>query len=195
VLPSDVQGTPVPDLQSMDAPIQTPEEDFPEPVAADAVTPDSVVLPDDQETSVLDPQDVDAYEQTSGASPFVSTADGVPDFEGLPKESDPKVPILGLGDGSICSDLMGEMQINNANETHVADPSADDLDLEVVASLDQPREGPQSVHAIGVAQSPADLPSSGESFLDERLKSYKGNAMPNQIIARRDRQMSRNKSG
>jgi hypothetical protein len=57
------------------------------------------------------------------------------------------------------------MQINNANEPHVADPSVDDQDLEVVASLDQSREEPQSVHAIGVAQSPANLPSSDESFL------------------------------
>ncbi|MFN9958201.1 MAG: hypothetical protein ACK55I_34290, partial [bacterium] len=125
-------------------------------MASNTVTPDSVLLSDDQGTSVLDPQDVDAHEQTSSASPFVLTADGASDFESLPKESDPGAPILGLGNGSSCSESIGKMQINNANEPHVADPSVDDQDLEVVASLDQSREEPQSVHAIGVAQSPAD---------------------------------------
>jgi hypothetical protein len=66
------------------------------------------------------------------------------------------------------------MQINDANETHVADPSADDPELEVVASLDQPQERSPSAHAIGVAQSPADLPSSGESSLGAAVEELQG---------------------
>jgi hypothetical protein len=166
VLPSDVQGTSATDPQGMDAPIQTPEEDSSEPVAGDTVTPDSVLLTDNQETSIIDPQDIDAHEQTPSAPPSVLTTDGAVDVEGLTEESDPDAPILGLGNESSCSDSTGEMQINNANETHVADPSADGPELEVVASLDQPRERPQSVNAIGVAQSPADLLSPNELSLN-----------------------------
>jgi hypothetical protein len=174
VPPSDVQETSVPDLQSMDAPIQTPEESFPEPVAADAVTPVSVVLSGDQETSTLDPRDVDAHEQAPSAPPSVLTTDEAVDVEGLTEESNPGAPILGLGNESSCSDSTGEMLIDDANETHGADPSADDPELEVVASLDQPRERSQSAHAVGVAQSPADLLSSGESVLDAAVEEPQG---------------------
>ncbi|MFN9938608.1 MAG: hypothetical protein ACK56I_03960, partial [bacterium] len=136
VPPSDVHEASVPALQSTDAPIQTPEERFPEPVAADAVTPDSVVLSSDQETSILDPQDVDAHEKTPSAPPSVLTNDEAVDVAGLTEESDPGAPILGLRNESSCSDSTGEMQINDGNETHVADPSVNDPELEVVASLD-----------------------------------------------------------
>jgi hypothetical protein len=174
VPPSDVQVTSVPDLQSIDAPIQASEKDFPGPVAGDTVTPDSTLLPDDQETSILDSQDIDAHEQTPSAPPLVLSTDGAIDVEGLTEESDPGAPILGLGNESSCSNSTGEMLIDDGNEAHVADPPADDSELEVVAYLDQPQEGSPSAHAIEVAQSPADLPSSGESSLGAAVEELQG---------------------
>jgi hypothetical protein len=53
------------DPQGMDAPMQTPEEDFPDPVASNTATPDSVPPSDVQVTSVPALQSIDAPIQAS----------------------------------------------------------------------------------------------------------------------------------
>jgi hypothetical protein len=171
--------------EGVDTHIQILEEVLSESVANNDMTPDSGLLAGDQGTSVLDPQDISIHEQDSGASLLVPVGDGVTDFDGLPRESNLGTSVFGLGDGLNRSESMGELEVSNAGETQVADPSADDPSLKAVLASDQPQEDPslrtekqleepQSVHAIKLAQSRPDLPPPDKPLLIAVVKELQG---------------------